>query len=169
VDTWKQPQARLTELRQTGRFVRIDLEDTDLIELSAMNKLRQEQPDLIIPSSTAHRDYQVQRDDIARFFIETKRPAERTPFREILESLSQDSVRALSRPPETDFAKSFIYARAKVKKFCDYHTCLCEWVRHQGRVNPDAIDKQIFQTAVEELVQERRLLPPEGRILKAIR
>jgi len=169
MDNWKQTQARLSELRQTGRLVQIDLDDTEVIELWAMNKLREEQPDLIIPSSSGHSDYQVEREDIARFFLQTNRTADRKPFREILQGLSQPPVRAGSRPPEVDSAKSFIYARVKVKKFYEYDKCLSEWVRHQGRVNPDAADTQIFQTAVEELVQERRLLPPEGGILKAIR
>jgi hypothetical protein len=170
IDKWPSCVEPLQELSATGRFARIRFEASEIATLLALDDLRKEVRDLVIPASKAHDHYQVGQEDFSKFLVETGRLPGLPFFQEVRALISKQKESEQPPPPPSD-AENFVRARVEAKCIIAFNEVVIEWANHNGRVDPLKGDQKEIEQAAGALCA-RSLIVSLGdgakRILKKL-
>jgi Cdc6-like AAA superfamily ATPase len=147
IDKWPSCVKPLENLAGTHRFLRMVFEPLEVATLLALDELRKEVPDLIIPSSREHDEHQITREDFSRFLMD-KDPLLTLPF---FENVRKLLTLEKPSPPGHAEAENFVRARVEAKCIIAFEELVTEWANRNERVNP-------IQSDIEEVDQATRVL-----------
>jgi len=156
IDGWPSCVEPLTALRMTDKFAQISFDETEIITIMALDDLRREVPDLIIPASTSYDHHQVTAEEFSSF-LRTTDSFLKLPFFAGVRSLL--GVKKLSEPkkPSLD-AENFVRARVEAKCIIAFKELVIEWANHNDRVTPTLTDQEQVERVAEILCKKGLLL-----------
>jgi len=168
IDKWPSCVNPLEDLAGTHRFSRTELEPSEVATLLALDELRREVPDLIIPSSREHHQHQITQEDFSRFLVEND-PLLSLPFFENVRKLLTIEETGGPRLPRHSDAENFVRARVEAKCIIAFKELVIEWANHNKRVNPIQSDMEEVDQATRALCSKRLIISvghESKRILK---
>ncbi len=157
IDKWPSCVNPLEDLAGTHRFSRLVFEPFEIATLLALDELRRDVPDLIIPSSREHDQYQITQEDFSRF-LEENDPLLSLPFFENVRKLLTIEETGGPRPPRHSDAENFVRARVEAKCIIAFEELVIEWANRNERVNPIPSDKEEVDQASQVLCSKRLIV-----------
>ncbi len=144
----------IAELGETGRFALQPVRTTDIVLLKALDELRRDVRDLVVPPTSTHGLYQVKEEDFSHFLAQSEA---------FLNFSVVVAVKALSGADSSDVeirskAKAFIRARIETKKIYGFAEIARQWANLHDRDQASHKDRQVLDAAVSSLQSEGVLL-----------
>jgi hypothetical protein len=157
IDKWPSCVNPLEDLAGTHRFSRLVFKPLEVATLLALDELRREVPDLIIPSSREHDQYQITQEDFSRFLVD-KDPLLSLPFFANVRKLLTIEETSEPPPPRPSDAENFVRARVEAKCIIAFEELVIEWANRNERVNPIPSDKEEVDQATQVLCSKRLII-----------
>ncbi len=166
IENWPSCMSLVGDLAATTRFLQTKFEASEIATLLALDELRKEVPDLVIPSSKVHDVYQVTQDDFLHFLGGNDR-LQRLPFLvNVREFLAKREP-----PPPSPNVVNFVKARVEAKCIIAFKELVTEWANHNERVKPMTSDVEEIDRSTEVLCSKGLIASlgrGEKRILKKL-
>jgi hypothetical protein len=149
IENWPSCMKLVGDLAATNRFLRTKFEASEIATLLALDELRKEVPDLVVPPSKLHGVYQVTQEDFLHFLVES----------DLLQTLPflvnvRDLLTKEESPHPPPNVVNFVRARVEAKCIIALKELVTEWANHKGRVDPVASDHETIDEAARSLCSE---------------
>jgi len=156
IDTWPSCVEPLEALMATDRFAQAWFEEAEIARILALDDLRREVPDLVIPASTSHDHHQVTDEEFSRFLRETDWLLN-LPFFDSVRNVLGERKPLVATKTSFD-AENFVRARVEAKCIIAFKELVIEWANHNDRVTPLPNDQEEVERAAEILSNKGLLL-----------